>query len=59
MSRQESIEEVLKVAAQNGETAKLVSLLERGAPFVVDMVRDFTILQHIFSISFLKGKTKI
>ena len=59
MSRQESIEEVLKVAAQNGETAKLVSLLERGAPFVVDMVRDFKILQHIFSISFLKRKTKI
>ena len=40
MSRQETltIEEVLKAAAEAGETAKIISLLERGAPFVVDMV---------------------
>lgn len=34
----ETIEGVLKAAAENGETAKLLDLLERGAPFVVDMV---------------------
>ena len=27
-------------AAEAGDTARLLDLLERGAPFVVDMVRD-------------------
>ena len=34
----ETIEDILKDAAENGDTIKLLGLLEKGAPFVVDMV---------------------
>jgi hypothetical protein len=41
MSKSKDIlESVLQEAAQNGDTARLIELLEMGAPFVVDTVRD-------------------
>ena len=35
----EILENILQEAAQNGETSRLIELLEMGAPFVVDTVR--------------------
>ena len=37
----ETIEDILKDAAENGDTQKLIGLLEKGAPFVVDMVHNY------------------
>ena len=40
----ETIEDILKDAAENGDTQKLLGLLEKGAPFVVDMVDKYLII---------------
>jgi hypothetical protein len=36
----EILENILQEAARNGETVRLIELLEMGAPFVVDTVRS-------------------
>ena len=33
-----TVENVLKLAAESGDTLAVISMLERGAPFVIDMV---------------------
>jgi hypothetical protein len=54
MSKSKDIlENVLQEAAQNGETDRLIELLEMGAPFVVDAVRNkyfFIISPGLFSV---------
>ena len=58
----QTVEQQLQNLALNGQTSKLIKLLEDGAPFVVDMVS----LEKIFSnllvsklILMLLGQTKI
>ena len=34
----EQVENLLRQAAEKGDTATIIHLLQRGAPFVVDMV---------------------
>ena len=43
----QTVEQQLQNLALNGQTSKLIKLLEDGAPFVVDMVR----LKKIFSVA--------
>ena len=37
----QSLEQELEISAKTGDTARLITALEEGAPFVVDMVSNF------------------
>ena len=37
----QSLEQELAISARTGDTARLITALEEGAPFVVDMVSNF------------------
>ena len=57
----ETIEDILKDAAENGDTQKLLGLLEKGAPFVVDMVHYYLNylyfkIQTLLCINYLYSK---
>ena len=43
-----TVEAMLKQAAESGDTGAVINMLERGAPFVVDMVSYF---ENIYCIS--------
>ena len=36
----QSLEQELEISAKTGDTARLITALEEGAPFVVDMVSN-------------------
>ena len=48
-STRHTVEQQLQNLALSGETSKLIKLLEDGAPFVVDMVRE-----KIYGLNFVK-----
>ena len=53
-----SVEQQLHQLAQTGETHKLITLLEEGAPFVVDMVSVLDLSELINVNSLSKNLTK-
>ena len=36
----QSLEQELEISAKTGDTARLITALEEGGPFVIDMVRN-------------------
>ena len=47
----QSLEQELQISAKTGDTARLITALEEGAPFVVDLVSNIGWQCHTVTLS--------